>query len=310
MIVLEYIMITSIIDKKAGFFSLLFFSLNHYIYSFKNKIGFNLDSHSWLFSYKIGWEDYFVLPCIKVEDDVEYCDDSQDSILPLEETRTVGFFDVIVEYPISEYKKFIPKYYRYNEKTKEVIKNTKVALALDNKKYGSIFIRRGDKLFHESKLINAELYLEMLLSKFPECNIVYLQTDDYTAYEEMNNYIMTHSLDIKLLTLCPKTSRGALTSPPNFIVYIHENADYINSVKDTLQKTLSVHCMNPEQKYQHTIDMIVGIDIVLHSEYCILDYQSNVSRFIKLAHKNYDHVFDVTGVDVDLNKQICPAYSF
>ena len=58
--------------------------------------------------------------------------------------------------------------------------------------------------------------------------------------------------------------------------------------------------------------MLVGIDIVLHSNICITDYQSNVARFIKLAHTNPKNVYDVTQPDFNLdnNKVIMPSYGF
>ena len=66
--------------------------------------------------------------------------------------------------------------------------------------------------------------------------------------------------------------------------------------------------MNPEEMKDHTLTMLIGLDIVLHSKYCVMDYQSNVSRFIKLAHPEFHHVLDVFGYDMKLDKVACPAY--
>jgi hypothetical protein len=71
----------------------------------------------------------------------------------------------------------------------------------------------------------------------------------------------------------------------------------------------SVESMNPTEILTHTTDMLVGVDIILDSEVCVLDYQSNVSRFIKLAHKK-NLVYDVLNTEIDMDKTICPAYSF
>jgi hypothetical protein len=56
--------------------------------------------------------------------------------------------------------------------------------------------------------------------------------------------------------------------------------------------------------------MLVGIEIVLKSDIVICEYSSNVSRFIKLANKNSDRVFDVNNPtkDIDWNKTRCPAF--
>ena len=290
-------MIISGLDKSAGFFSVLFFTMNHYIYCKKKNINFIIDSSEWMFLCKFGWEDYFCNIDIIEYDESPY-------------NKNVGFGNILEDYPIYEYKEYLWDFYKYNEKTKAQILKVKNELGLLPSEYGSIFIRRGDKLFCESKLFESIIYIQLLLSKSPDCKIIFLQTDDYTCYEELDEYIKSNNLDIELITLCKKDCRGALVSrSPNFIqTNIKSNEEYVNKIRNNLQNTVEVMNMNSEQLYQHTIDMIVGLDIVFHSSICILDYQSNVSRFIKLAHKSIDNVFDVNGIDIDLNKQICPAY--
>ena len=56
--------------------------------------------------------------------------------------------------------------------------------------------------------------------------------------------------------------------------------------------------------------MIIGIDIVLNSNISICEYSSNVSRFIKLSHKNSNNVYDVLNQDkdIDWNKTKCPSF--
>jgi hypothetical protein len=56
--------------------------------------------------------------------------------------------------------------------------------------------------------------------------------------------------------------------------------------------------------------MLIGIDIVLNSKICVLDYESNVSRFIKLAHSNPNNVFDINKKVISLNTILFPAYGF
>jgi hypothetical protein len=62
----------------------------------------------------------------------------------------------------------------------------------------------------------------------------------------------------------------------------------------------------------HTIELLSGVDIVCKSNICITDYQSNVSRFIKLYHTNSSNVYDVSNpdLDIDYNKIICPTFGF
>lgn len=298
-------MIISIIDKSAGFFSQLFFSLNHYIYSRKHNEIFILDSSEWMFKYKIGWEDYFETPIMKEEENINPTQNQMPNI------KIGSFLKILDEYPISEYKNYLKDYYVYNRQTREQIKRKKEELNLLSQiEYGSIFIRRGDRLFSESKLIAGELYIKMLLEKYPTVKIVFLQTEDYTCYEEIQQYINENKLNIQIKTLCKPHQRGSLISRlPNYIhTNIENNKNYINNIREQLHNTIEVINMTPEQKYIHTMDMIIGLDIVLNSKICICDYQSNVSRFIKLAHKNENNVYDVLNTPFDYTKKICPSY--
>jgi len=294
-------MIISILDKSAGFFSLLFFSINHYIYARKQKKLFILDTENWMFKYKKGWEDYFEEPI------------QEDDVIP-SQPKIAGFQKTLDDYPMKDYETYIKDYYQYNSHTKEQILNKKRELKLypsNEIQYGSIFIRRGDRLFGESKFIHGELYIKKMLELRPDINIIFLQTEDYTCYEEIEHYIKTNHLHhIKLLTLSNPNQRGSLTSRlPNYInTNIEKNKEYINKVRRQLHNTTEVINMTPEQKYKHTMDMIIGLDIVLCSQICICDYQSNVSRFIKLAHPQPNNVYDVFDTPFDYNKKICPAY--
>jgi len=279
-----------------GFFSQFFFAMNIFIYCKINNINFVIDSSNWLFSYKLGWEDYFLNIDIYDKNIMDYI-------------KFPG--EIIEEYPIYEYKKYLWDIYKYNNNTKNKINEKKQFLNILDNEYGSIFIRRGDKLVKESKLIDSILYIQLLLQKYPDCKKIFLQTDDYTCYEELNEFIQINNLNIELFTLCDKKSRGVIVNNYNDInnLKIDKNKKYIEKNINYLKNTIKVIDMNPNDIYNHTLEMIIGIDIVLNSKFCILDFQSNVSRFIKLAHNNYENVFDVTGIEIDLNKKMCPCHS-
>jgi hypothetical protein len=51
--------IQSELNNSAGFYSALFFTMNHYLYCKKHKINFEIKSDHWLFKSKDGWTDYF-----------------------------------------------------------------------------------------------------------------------------------------------------------------------------------------------------------------------------------------------------------
>jgi len=293
--------IVSNLDSKAGFYSMLFFSLNQYIYCKKTKNNFLLKSDEWLFNSENGWSDYF--------EPVEL-----NYHINATTKEFVGHGKTLGDYSIKEYQDAIPEFYRYNRKTAHEIKTAYRKFDLTQGGYGSIFIRRGDKLGNESVLIPEKKYISLLLKKNPHCKIIYLQTDDYNCYKKLEEYIKNKKLDIKLHTLCDKNSVGVIVH--NFqrknLNDTSKNAAYLSTIKDGLNSTTAVEDMNGSEKYKHVMDMLIGIDIVLNSGVCITDYQSNVSRFIKLAHHSPKNVYDVANPnkDIDYNKVVCPANYF
>ena len=300
-------MIISDMGEGCGVFAMYFWTLNHYIFCKKNKKNFKMDTSKWKFKSIIGWTDYFE----NVE--LTYYDSTN---IP---EKTFGHMNSLIDCTIQDYKNAIPELYIYNTNTIAEINKVNSHFNLTSGNYDSIFIRRGDKLVSESKYYQGKEYIELLLKKNPNCKIIFLQTDDYNAYIELNKYIDDNQLNIMIYTICDKNSRGIIVSnnyrneliesvnDPN-----HVNKDYLNSIKENIKNTKSVDEMNSDEIYKHTIDMIVGIDILINSNICICDFQSNVSRFVKLAHKNSDNVFDIINPnsDIDYNKKVCPGYSF
>lgn len=296
-------MITTILSKSAGFYSQLFFLLNHYLYAKNNNLSFKVKSNEWLFKFKNGWEDYFKNIDIKmnnIHDLNNYC---------------FGHHQQIFECTITEYKTAIKEIYVYNDNVYEKIQKIKQQLSLKN--YDAIFIRRGDKLSGESNFIDTEKYIDILLSKNPNCHTIFVQTDDYNCYLDVKQYVKTKQLNINVITLCKEELKGGMIifncnkSGIEWAVKQHNiNKEYISSVLENLRTTTSIDNLNNEEIYEHTLDMLIGIDIVLEADIVICEYSSNVSRFIKLANKNSENVFDVTNPDKDINwnNTKCPAF--
>ena len=88
------------------------------------------------------------------------------------------------------------------------------------------------------------------------------------------------------------------------------NKNYISNNINNLRNFTPIDKLNNHEIYEHTIEMIIGIDIVLNSNISICEYSSNVSRFIKLAHKNSNNVYDVLNPDkdIDWNLTRCPSF--
>lgn len=298
-------------DRNAGFYSMFFHAINHYIYCKKNKVSFHLDTSDWLFKYNEGWTDYFK----SVE------------LHGVQENDLIQHFnhrDHIQEFGITfnryEYRDAILNdFYLYNDSVNEKIEEVKEKYCLVYGSYDSIFIRHGDKLCHESIFYPTEKYVDLLLQKNPLCKIIFVQTDDYNCFLDVEKYIKNKDLDIQVITLCDPQFKGGMVifnrnnhlqmTKQDLINNIDHNT-YFTKVVENLNQMKSVNEMNKDEIYKHTLDMIIGVDIVLHSNICILDNQSNVSRFISIAHDNITNVFDIRYPDsnYDMNKTINPTF--
>lgn len=297
-------MINSILSKNAGFYSQFFFLVNHYLHAKKNNLNFKVHSDDWLFKYKNGWEDYF-----------KYIDINTGIVT---DHQHFSHFNVIEDFKLSEYKTAIQQIYNYNDCITEKILITKNQLTLKSN-YDAIFIRRGDKLCEESNFVCTEKYIEILLNKNPDCHTIFVQTDDYNCYLDVKNYVNDHNLSIDVVTLCDENNKGGMIIISDYKRRIElalnehsTNKYYISTVIDNLRSKIPIDQLNDEELYKHTTDMLIGIQIVLESNIVVCDYSSNVSRFIKLAHKNSDNVFELNNPDNDINwnRTICPAFCF
>jgi hypothetical protein len=285
----------SVLNRAAGFFSQFFFTVNHYIYCLKHKIDFTLDSTEWTFSYENGWTDYF-LPI-----ELRFPGNKQGG--------RYGHGNVIEDIPRREYTIVLPIVYQLNENIRTQVNETMDRLGLVINQYDSIFIRRGDKLLCESRFIETEEYIETLLMKNPECNTVFLQTDDYQCYIDIQSFLKKRSLDIRVVTLCDENLFGFTMSGTEFYhntSCFEENQPYIESVREKNVKNKLIFDFNKEEMREHMTTFLVGIEIILQSAVCVTDYSSNVARFAKLWKG--DSVIHVRGEEYDENSQSCPSY--
>jgi hypothetical protein len=293
--------IISKLDYSAGFYSQIFFLINHYIYCKENKKNFKIDSNDWIYKSKDGWTDYFE----NIE--LNFYDSNSES----NSEKIYGHNNTLYDYNLESYKKAIPEIYIYNQSLINNINNIKKNFNLIE--YDSIYIRRGDKLVDEIKLSQESIYIKLLLEKNPNCKTIFLQTDDYICFINLQKYINENGLNIRLVTICNETSYGAITNnhyKNKFNNSLKENSEYISSIRDKLENTKPIEYMNNKEKYEHTMELLTGVDICLHSNICICDFSSNVSRFIKLAHDNTNNVFDIHNRNFDFSEKICPAVLF
>lgn len=300
-----------VLGRSAGFYSQYFFLVQKYLLCKRENTGFHVDSSQWLFKSKEGWVDYF-----QEIADLPVPEGGDNSVHYFSHTHF--FYSDNHLFNMYQYREAIlGKLYLYNDTVKRNIQETNDRLGLIKGEYGAIFIRRGDKLLNESEFIPSESYMETLLHKYPECRTVFLQTDDYQCFLDIQSYIQSHGLDIRLLTLCDPSLKGGMVIVRNeehtrqgTFLGNQQHVDYFNQIIGHLASVKPVDEMDPDEIYQHTMDMIVGVDIVLHSHTAILDNQSNVSRFISIIHDHLDRVSDVRCPDVlfDMNRTLCPAF--
>jgi len=180
-----------------------------------------------------------------------------------------------------------------------------------NRDYGCIYIRRGDKLIDEINFIHTDKFIEKLLLNYTECKTIFLQTDDYNCFIDLQKYIKDNNLDIKPITLCPENMFGTIAHNgwlDKMKDNTYANKEYLEKIKNNLSKPISE--MTSNEKYAHTIELITSVDICINSKYCVCDYKSNVSRFIKVAHKNVMNVFDVLEGDSLFNLESYKTIGF
>lgn len=283
----------SVLNRAAGFFSQFFFTMNHYIHCKKYKFNFALDSTDWTFGYNQGWQDYFEPIDFKIREQ--------------ENERRIGHGTITEDVTFQEYRNVIPEMFRYNEDIQLHIKQKQEELDLQPNTYASIFIRRGDKLLCESKYIPTTDYLEVLLKAQPQTQTIFLQTDDYNTYLDIQSYLTTNNQSIKVITLCPPTLFGFTMSDREFYntqSNFQENQPYIDQIKEKQIQNKLIFDLTKEEMREHMYTFLLGIELVHQSQICVTDYSSNVARFLKLWETKENQVIDVLGTEYDLTRRV------
>jgi len=292
-------------DNGSGFYSELAFKLNHYLYCKKYNINYKTNSEHWSYKFKNGWTDYFLDVELKLNDSNENTVNS--GLIHTEG----GCCTILEQFKLKDYVNIIPEYYKYTPEVQTIINNKKNELGLVNRDYGCIYIRRGDKLIDEINFIHTDKFIEKLLLNYTECKTIFLQTDDYNCFIDLQKYIKDNNLDIKPITLCPENMFGTIAHNgwlDKMKDNTYANKEYLEKIKNNLSKPISE--MTSNEKYAHTIELITSVDICINSKYCVCDYKSNVSRFIKVAHKNVMNVFDVLEGDSLFNLESYKTIGF
>jgi hypothetical protein len=290
-------MLLYFLKRNAGFFSEIFFMINYCLIAYRHSVPFKINTSNWLFKYKEGWHDYFD-SLSEYDNTTPYC------LAPQNIPEEINFCENI-DFTMQDYKTVMKDLFKLNSNI-QTIYNTTVS-KLDLLDYHSIFIRRGDKMIEESIFIPTSKYIDKLFELNDAIKTIFIQTDDYNVYLEAIDYINSLKLDIRVVTTCPENKRGVhMFSVNTSGSSVSEQNDHYIKTQDRNTKPIANY--TNEEVYNHTIEMLVGLEICKHSNYLILDLQSNVSRYLLLTHDNNENVIDLQNTVLDFNKPVfCPT---
>jgi hypothetical protein len=186
-----------------------------------------------------------------------------------------------VKYPASRYEEAIREIYKPKQ---EILDKAEAFIKTIGGPYTSLYVRRGDKVEGPGR------EMEMLpLSKILEdCEIkddgrrIFIQTDDYEMVEEAKKLLPS----CQIFTLAKQAEDGAIHA--------------------------EIKAMTPEQRREHTEQLILGNAVFLKGNPAWSDGRSNVGRFLKLASFDTVKVYPKgsPGESLTRDRAISPYNSF
>ena len=199
---------------------------------------------------------------------------------------------------LATYRRYIPEVYRLNPHMKSLVGAYREQCGLSDKPFDSIFVRWGDKLIAESKYYEPRLYVEKLCGELsPQGTDIFVHSDDHDEVMRFQHYIQEHHPQrrVHYITDSTSDSGGALV------------AEWLRPYTKLAKP--SVETMTSGQRRAHTEKMLCALEIMRGSGVVVTDFQSNVSRFMKLY---YDcPVHSILGEDPDMTVPTAnPAYGF
>tara|TARA_B100001540_G_C15812121_1_gene645107 strand:+ start:2957 stop:3886 length:930 start_codon:yes stop_codon:yes gene_type:complete len=297
--------------RSGGYCNQLWHLIGYYLYSKKNNLEFILDDLVWPWKNNKGWDDYFNSN-FKLLRNVSSL---KTPVFKNPNWENTGYSRPEINvFTLSEYKNMFKNIMILNESLKNKLNDIMVKFNLEPKKFDSIMIRRGSKMFRESDYIKTEVYLNKLIEK--NTKKIFLQTDDYNCYEELKELIKEKKLNIEVITICPESKRGGVTAYKNELNMIKnslhkaKNKEYIKTFVQNFKKAEDQY--NPEEMKIHMEEMIIGLEICLLSKHLSLDLQSNVTRmlFTRYYDKNNVLVCDNSLIPEDNKILKNPAHEF
>lgn len=256
-----------------GFFSDTFRILMAKLLTDKSNLPFFLDDSDWLFSCEKGWSDYFTT--LKGQTGLHPAD------IPV---LTEELYNDKCLFTVTEYRQAMKDLYELQPWLLERVETTMTSLGLVADEYAAIFIRRGDKCVSESVVIPTQAYVNQVLSHSPDVKMIFVQTDDFRAVEEVRALLPP---GIEVVTTCPPEKLGAFVfafQPEDGTeIPCQRNLDYLASYEGLARQRIVADYSKEEMK-EHVAEMLVGLELCKRAKGVSLDYLSNTSRFLTFSH--------------------------
>ena len=273
------------LENENGFFCNLFLLFSTYIYCRKNNKKLLIKDDKWKFKHTNGLTDYFI-PNVYYD----ICNEpiSSNILFYHAPISGIGHKEIIHTHTLNDYRHYIKEFYILNNDIYTQLEKYKNKINLP-KEYNSIFVRWGDKLISESKYYKYNYYIDYLLNIKTNCNNLFIHSDDNNEIKKFIKYINDNKLNFNIYYITEEIDNGGAI------------------VRSSLKRNSHIKCideMNNIELKNHTEKMLCAIEIMKNSKNVILDYQSNVSRFIKLYFDCNVHTIIYNNDLLELNKEI------
>lgn len=154
----------------------------------------------------------------------------------------------------NDYGSALRKILKFNEKTTDYIEKRKSEMNLPVD-YIAVHIRRGDKIVsREMKELGLSLYIDAVKGKKHISRNVFIATDDGSVTDKLKSALVAEGFNVYWNTAVTQTG-------------------FDESLFNTKDK---------KSRYIDTLNMLLDMDILIHSSFFIGTYTSNVSRIVPL----------------------------
>ncbi len=154
--------------------------------------------------------------------------------------------------PVSELcRRIAAEIWRFTPEINEHIEATAARLLPAKRSYGTLHIRRGDKIT-EAEHTAVDAYLAKLDEVGDSANLIFVMTDDYRVVEELRRRRPAG----EYVSLCSPHDSG------------HDQRLFNERT--------------PEERYAATLQLVTELEIAARGEYFIGTFSSNVGRFMAL----------------------------